>query len=104
MNEPDRASDLAIGSFTDHGPWTVEPNTMTWRHNLDCLRAQAREEVPRWMRTRRVPPVGRLARVVTRVGSALGLWAVIGRRHETSESRRDLSRRLRLAFGHLGPT
>ena len=23
--------DLAIGSFTDHGPWVVEPEAMTWR-------------------------------------------------------------------------
>ncbi len=68
--------DLAIGSFTDHGPWVVEPEAMTWRRDVDRRREQARAEYPRWMETGRLPPLGRLVRVVGRVGGALGLWAV----------------------------
>src|SRR5207237_6731076 len=96
--------DLVIGSFTDHGPWVVEPESMTWRRDVERLRENAREEYPRWMETGRLPPLGRLVRVVARVGSALGVWAVGARRQGPPQSRRDLSRRLRIAFGHLGPT
>src|SRR6266566_442297 len=96
--------DLAIGSFTDHGPWVVEPESMTWRRDLEQLRENARAEYPRWMETGRLPPLGRLVRVVGRVGSALGVWAVGARRQGPPQSRRDLSHRLRVAFGHLGPT
>ena len=56
--------DLAIGSFTDHGPWVVDPEAMTWRRDVDRLRAEARAAYPRWMVTGRLPPLGRLARVV----------------------------------------
>jgi ubiquinone biosynthesis protein len=56
------------------------------------------------METGHLPPFGRLVRVVSRVGSALGLWFVVAKRHGPPRSRRDLSRRLRSAFGHLGPT
>src|ERR1700681_1935297 len=98
------SADLAIGSFTDHGPWVVEPEAMTWRRDVDRWREQARAEYPRWMETGRLPPLGRMARVVGRVGRALVLWAVGARRKGPPHSRRDLSRRLRIAFGHLGPT
>src|SRR5262249_49351646 len=60
-------------------------------------------EYPRWMETGRLPPLRRLALVVGRVGTALGLWAAGARRKGAPYSRRDLSRRLRGAFGHLGP-
>jgi len=96
------ASDLAVGSFTDRGPWLVEPERLAWRRDVPSLRAQARARVPKWLTRHRFPPVGRALRVVGRVGWALAAWAVLarGRVH----SRRDLSRRLRIAFGHLGPT
>jgi ubiquinone biosynthesis protein len=96
------APDLAIGSFTDHGPWVVEPEKMTWRGDVEALRAQARAQVPRWIEASHLPPVGRLARVLTQVGWAVGAWAVAERGKPAS--RRGISRRLRIAFGHLGPT
>jgi len=37
-------ADLAIGSFTDHGPWVVEPESMTWRRDIERLREVARAE------------------------------------------------------------
>ena len=52
-------SDLSLGSFTDHGPWTVEPSALRWLDGVDELRAAARAEVPVLMRRRRVPPLGR---------------------------------------------
>ena len=96
--------DLAIGSFTDHGPWVVDPEAMPWRADVDRLREQAQLEFPRWMETGRLPPVRRVGIVVGRVGAALGVWAVGARRKGAPFSRQDLSKRLRIAFGHLGPT
>ena len=63
---------------------------------------QARAQVPRWLATNAVPPVGRFVQVVGRVGTALAMWAVTAR--GKPQSRADLSRRLRVAFSHLGPT
>jgi len=98
------APDLALGAFTDEGPWVVEPDALTWRRDVDRLRAQARELVPQWLETGHLPPLGRLARVVGRVGFAVGAWGVVDRRRGRGASRRGISRRLRVAFGHLGPT
>jgi ubiquinone biosynthesis protein len=102
MEPIDASPDLAIGSFTERGPWVVEPENMVWRRDLDGLRELAAAQVPRWMATGHLPPIGRLSQVVGRVGSALGMWAIFGRGR--ARSRRDLSQRLRVAFGHLGPT
>ncbi len=96
--------DLAIGSFTDNGPWVVDPDTFTWRRDVAAARAQAHADVPRWLETGHLPPLGRLVKVMWGVGSALGLWAVGARRKGPPYSRRDLSRRLRVAFSRLGPT
>jgi ubiquinone biosynthesis protein len=96
--------DLSIGGFSDHAPWYVEPDAMTWRAGVDRERDRARWLVPRWLETSHLPPLGRLVRVVTIVGGALGTWYLTDRRRGAPHSRRGLSRRLRVAFGHLGPT
>jgi ubiquinone biosynthesis protein len=96
--------DLEIGGFTDEGPWVVDPDAMPWRAGVPQLRAQARARVPQWLAARHLPPLGRLARVVGQVGYALALWAVRERRRAGAVSKRGISRRLRIAFGHLGPT
>jgi hypothetical protein len=33
LDEP-VAPDLAIGSFTDRGPWVVDPDAMPWRADV----------------------------------------------------------------------
>src|SRR3954453_18177442 len=104
MSATSRSPDLAIGSFTESGPWVVDPDAMPWRHDLERLRTQARDQVPRWIAIGHLPPIGRLVRVVGRVGAAVGPWALGDRRRGGTDSRKDLSRRLRVAFGHLGPT
>jgi len=96
------APDLAIGGFSDDGPWVVDPAAMPWRSDVERLRAQSRGQVPEWLETGHIPPLGRLTRVVSRVGFALGVWAV--RERGRASSRAGLSRRLRNAFSHLGPT
>jgi ubiquinone biosynthesis protein len=98
------APDLAIGSFTDRGPWVVDPAAMTWRTGVEALRDDARAEVPRLTEAGHLPRLGRLARVVGRVGFAVAMWAVVDRRRGPEAGRRGIARRLRIAFGHLGPT
>ena len=66
------------------------------------MRGRVHREVPELLRARRVPPLGRLARVVTSVGAALGAWYVKERGGPVS--RRALSRRLRESFEGLGST
>ena len=96
--------DLAIGAFTSDGPWIVDPARCTWRPGIDRLRARTRAEVPRLMRRRRLPPGRRVVRVGVVLGDAIARWYVGARRRGGPDSRADLSRRLRLAFEHLGPT
>jgi ubiquinone biosynthesis protein len=101
---PELAPDVAIGGFSDRGPWVVDPDTMTWRVDVGRERERARWLVPKWLETGHLPPLGRLVRVVTLVGGALAAWYVTERRRGRPASRAGLSRRLRVAFSHLGPT
>jgi ubiquinone biosynthesis protein len=101
-------SDLSIGAFSEGGPWTVDPPSMQWRFplesggDIDQLRREAAALARRLVAPERVPSVARVAVVGMRLGSALLGWA----RHDrgTPSSRGGLSRRLRPAFEHLGPT
>src|SRR5436190_20626841 len=103
MEPTESASDLAIGSFSDHGPWVVDPEAMPWRTDVERRRAQARNQFPAWLKPAAMPPIGRGARVIGRVGLALAGWYAIDRRKGQATSRRGLARRLRNAFGSLGP-
>ncbi|HEX3979777.1 MAG TPA: AarF/UbiB family protein, partial [Acidimicrobiales bacterium] len=100
--------DLTIGAFTPHGPWTIEPDTMSWRFasstspGVDELRRQAAALAHRLVRPQHLPSVGRLCTVGLRLGSALLGWGL--RDRGTPSSRAGLSRRLRPAFERLGPT
>ncbi len=91
-------------AFSDSGPWVVDPTNLAWSRGVHHIREAARASVPRWLDTRRVPPLGRLGSVVGRVGTALALWAILERRDEQSPRRRALSKRLRIEFAKLGPT
>jgi ubiquinone biosynthesis protein len=102
---PVDASDLALGSFSDTPPWTVDdPEAITWRQGLDEVRARVAAEVPTLTTPERWPPGRRLVTVVRRVGAAVALWAVRERGSGESTSRSGISRRLRLAAVRLGPT
>jgi ubiquinone biosynthesis protein len=101
-SSPVPSPDLEVGAFTERGPWVVDPYHLVWKHGLDRVRARTRAEVPRLLEPVRIPPLGRLTRVVTLVGTALGLW--YWRERGTPGSRAGLSRRLRRAFERLGST
>lgn len=96
--------DLTVGSFTDHGPWVVDPDALSWRRGITALRARTRAEVPGLMRRRTLPPGRRVIKVGVVLGNAIGRWYVGARRKGTEVSRADLSKRLRDAFEELGPT
>jgi ubiquinone biosynthesis protein len=101
---PDAPPDLAIGSFSDTPPWIVDPAAMPWRRTVDGVRWVARHQVPDLVAPRRFPSGTRVFTVVRHLAPALALWAVGARRRGGSASKADLSRRLRIAAEHLGPT
>lgn len=99
--------DLAWGAFTDHGPWTLELDRISWIAPVAELRAMARADVPRLTTPGKRPPGLRVATVTGRLGWALGPWALrkkLGRFATPEASRADVSLRLRKAAERLGPT
>jgi ubiquinone biosynthesis protein len=98
--------DLAIGAFTPHGPWTVDPDAMSWRYSdigdIDVIRANSATEARQLLEPHRLPPGLRVLTVGYRLGRALIGWSAHDRGTDTS--RAGLSRRLRPAFERLGPT
>jgi len=105
---PDDPPDLAIGAFSHNAPWVVEPDAMPWRYAHDgesdvvTLRLQAAELARTLVHPDHLPSVRRVLTVAYRLGGALLLWG--SKERGTPESRAGLSRRLRPAFEHLGPT
>jgi len=97
-------SDRSLGSFSDRGPWVLDPASLAWDAELTALRDRARAEVPELMRRRRIPPLGRFLVTGLRLGWALGAWWCTDRRQGGDESVAGLSRRLRRAFERLGTT
>src|SRR5438045_8826641 len=92
--------DLAFGAFSERAPWVVELDKLPWRRGVDTERARTRASVPRLLRPGRLPPMGRLARVMSKVGPAVGIWYF--RERGGPESRSGLSRRLRRAVEQRG--
>ncbi|MGQ0431431.1 MAG: ABC1 kinase family protein [Microthrixaceae bacterium] len=97
-------ADLEIGSFTNDPPWLVVPDEMPGRAAVPGLRRQIEIDLPHLTKPGKVPPGLRVVRTTALLGTAVGLWAAAARRRGGSESRADISRRLRLAAERLGPT
>lgn len=102
-------ADLKVGSFSSDPPWLVDPHDLAWRGQVTALRSSTAAEVPRLIRSRRLPPGRRVAVVAARLGLALAGWWLVERRAGRKAgrpeiSRAGLSRRLRRAFEKLGPT
>ena len=91
-------------TFTEQGPWVVDPDALAWAKGLSVMRLTIRRQVPVLTGRRRLPPPVRLAEVTARLGAAVGGWALTDRRTGGSASTAGLSRRLRVAAEHLGPT
>ena len=98
------APDTALGVFSDEGPWTVDPEALTWLPGLGVVRAQLTASLPRLVRRRALPPGARLGATVRHLGGALARWYLGERRDGAAASIAGISHRLRVAAETLGPT
>ena len=100
-------ADLSWGAFSDRGPWDLDRDRIVWSEHAAVLRREARSEVPRLTTPGRIPPIGRLLKVVVVLGRAVAPWLIrkkLRRFSSPEESRAVLSLRLRRAIETLGPT
>jgi ubiquinone biosynthesis protein len=101
------ATDLAWGSFTETGPWTLDRADVRWSELAATLRVRAQAEVPVLTKPSKLPPGLRVVTVAGRLGRALVPWMIRKKRKQhadASASRADVSLRLRTAAEDLGPT
>jgi ubiquinone biosynthesis protein len=96
------ASDVAFGSFTDAGPWVIDLDELPWRRDLVRVRDAVHRSVPELTKYERVPPVARMLTTLHHLGFRLSWWAI--RDRGTERSTASISRKLRVAAEHLGPT
>jgi ubiquinone biosynthesis protein len=99
--------DLKWGNFSAKGPWVLDRDTIAWTDIAIVLRTAAQKEVPSLIRSRRIPPLGRLITVVSHLGWAVLPWLIKTKLKKFSsqeESRAYISRRLRHAIEKLGAT
>lgn len=101
---PDRPADYDVGSFSDTPPWIVVRDELTWLPPLRVVRKLVASEIPRLTQPSFLPPAKRVVKVSRHLAWALGRWYVGAKRQGGSESRADISRRLRIAAEALGPT
>lgn len=101
------APDRAWAAFTDDGPWVLQREEIRWLRLAGTLRARAQAEVPELTAPARLPPGARVGAVVRHLGGAVLPWLVRRRRGAIgtpTESRAEISLRLRRAAEALGPT
>lgn len=103
MNDGSPPPDLAVGSFSDTPPWIVEPDAMTWRNQVPTVRWVTIRDTPDLIKPRRLPG-SRVFRVLWELSRGLLPWAIGPRRRGGTESRSEISRRLRIMAERLGPT
>ena len=102
-------ADLAMGAFSDAGPWDLTGKPLPWRRDVGVVRASTAAQVPVLLRRRLLPPGRRVLVTCARWGWAILAWDLVEQRRATRLGRREisragLSRRLRKAFERLGPT
>jgi ubiquinone biosynthesis protein len=99
--------DREWAAFTETAPWVVDRDHVRWLPLAARLRHNAQAGVPELTRPRRLPPGTRVVTVVITLVRAVAPWMWRkrrGRYADTSASRSDISRRLRIAAETLGPT
>ena len=99
-----RPPDCEFGGFSDDPPWLIDPAELIWLEGIDAIRSRTRAEVPHLVHRRRFPPAHRIVKVGWTLSRAVGAWYLFDRGRGQPRSRLGLSRRLRIAFGKLGPT
>ncbi len=104
LNSGNAFDDSKVGSFTEVGPWTVDPSKMLWLPQVDSLRQRNAASIPKLIKRQLLPPGARVVKVGWHLGKALLMWRLIERPKGNPTSREGLSRRLKVAFEVLGPT
>ena len=100
-------ADLEWANFADDAPWVLDRDNIAWDRVAVVLRDNARREVPRLIKKRTLPPLGRLFTVVVTFAWALLPWFWKKRRGafaQPEQSRAYVSLRLRRAIERLGAT
>ena len=100
-------ADLEWANFADDAPWEMDRDNIAWDRVAVVLRDNARREVPRLIKKRTLPPLGRLVTVVAVFGWALLPWFWKKKRGAFAtpeQSRAYISLRLRRAIERLGAT
>lgn len=105
----DGQGDLAMGAFTEIGPWDLSDKALPWRRDVAVVRAASAARVPVLLRRPLLPPGRRVLTTCARWGVAILGWKLLEQRQANRTGRREvsragLSRRLRKAFERLGPT
>ena len=77
---PDFHGDLALAAFSDRGPWQVVLEEARWLDKVPTIRSTVQRQIPGLIRPKKVPAGGRLVEVAGRLGKAVGLWYVLGKR------------------------
>lgn len=101
-SEAEEANDLAIGSFTRKGPWSLVDRPPTWQRRVPGLRAALARELPVITKAPLLPPIARAVTVIRHLGWAVGVWAI--KERGSDDSKAGISRRMRVAAEALGPT
>ncbi|MGP0030400.1 MAG: ABC1 kinase family protein [Acidimicrobiales bacterium] len=96
--------DTRRAAFSDEGPWVLDLDALPWRAGLASVRTDLTASLPALTRRRRVPPGARVGTTMRHLGGALIAWQLRERRQGGSVKMAGISRRLRTAAEHLGPT
>ncbi|MDA8197334.1 MAG: AarF/UbiB family protein [Actinomycetota bacterium] len=96
--------DSKVGSFSEVGPWKVDPDKLLWLPQVESLRQRNADSIPRLIKRQLLPPGARVVKVGWHLGKALLMWRIFERPQGNPTSREGLSKRLKVAFEILGPT
>jgi ubiquinone biosynthesis protein len=97
-------TDLHLGAFTSTAPWSLPDTSLPWQIGIDRIRTRTRAQVPALTKRTTLPPGPRLLSTAHHIGGAVLLWRIKERKLGGEASRAGLSKRLRVAFEHLGAT
>ncbi len=104
LNSANAFDDSKVGSFTEVGPWIVDPSKILWLPQVDSLRQRNAASIPKLIKRQLLPPGARVVKVGWHLGKALAMWRFVERPRGNPTSREGLSKRLKIAFEILGPT
>lgn len=97
-------NDLDIGSFSEDGPWNIEPNTIEWKRISDRLNAEAQQQIDDILKPNTIPPIFRTVEILFGLSKSVGKWYLTSRGASKSKSYSIISQNLKNTFQKFGPT